>query len=72
MNEDTRKFLAEMEARLMARINNQFERLLNEVTALRADFQHTKGFLLEDAIVMGRRALNIEDRLTQLEKKNPD
>lgn len=58
--------------RFMAQINDRFERILDEITALRNDFQNTKGFLLEDAIVLGRRTLIIEERLTRLEKKLPD
>jgi hypothetical protein len=39
---------------------------------LRAGFQNTKSFLLEDAIVLGRRSLSIEERLARLERKLPN
>jgi type II secretory pathway predicted ATPase ExeA len=65
MDEETKAYLDAM----MAQINNQFERVLDQMATLQTDFQNTKGFLLEDAIVLGRRALTIERRLTDLEKK---
>jgi hypothetical protein len=67
MDEETKQAFAEM----MVHMNDGFERVLNEIGTLKTDFQNTKGFLLEDAIVMGRRTLSIEDRLTQLERKQP-
>jgi hypothetical protein len=56
------------EDRLVGRINNQHERLLEAIKALSKDFQNTKGFLIEDAIVLGRRTTNVEDRLDKLDK----
>jgi hypothetical protein len=35
------------------------------------DLRKTKAFLLEDAIVLGRRVASIEDRLDKLERKRP-
>jgi hypothetical protein len=67
MDDETKAAFTEM----MARMNDGFERVLNEINTLKADFQNTKGFLLEDAIIMGRRSLSIEDRLAQLERKQP-
>ncbi len=56
---------------MMARINNQSERILDEIGTLKSDFQNTKGFLLEDAIVLGRRTITLEERLSRLERKSP-
>jgi hypothetical protein len=38
------------------------------VTALQNDFANTKGFLIGDALVMGRRMRSVEDRLDDLER----
>ena len=67
MDEETKACLDDMKARM----DEGFERMLDVITTLRADFQNTKGFLLEDAIVMGRRISSIEDRLSRLERKQP-
>ena len=61
--------LMAMEGRLVARMNDQHEQLLDRLTALEADFLNTKGFLIEDAIVSGRRNAQMEARLTRLERK---
>ena len=53
---------------LVARMNDQFERVLDAVTTLQADFLNTKAFLIEDALVTSRRVMSIEDRLTALER----
>ena len=53
----------------MARMNDQHEQLLDRLTALESDFLNTKGFLIEDAIVSGRRNAQMEARLTRLERK---
>ena len=65
------KLEAEQE-RLRELANVKLERILDEIGTLRTDFQNTKGFLLEDAIVLGRRTLTIEERLSRLERKLPD
>nr|WP_294550939.1 hypothetical protein [uncultured Rhodopila sp.] len=65
MDDETKAAFAEM----MARMNDGFERVLNEISTLKTDFQNTKGFLLEDSIVTSRRTLTIEDRLSALERK---
>jgi len=68
MDEETKTYLDKMTGQM----NNGFERLLDHMSTLRADFQNTKSFLLEDAIVLGRRSLTIEERLATLERKLPD
>jgi hypothetical protein len=68
MDDETRAFLEAMEARLMARMNNQHERLINVITSLQNDFSNTKGFLIGDALVLGRRVRTVEDRLDDLER----
>ena len=68
MDDETKAFLEAMEARLMARMNNQHERLINVITSLQNDFSNTKGFLIGDALVLGRRVRTVEDRLDDLER----
>ena len=63
MDEDLQKYLDGM----MAQINDKFERMLDEMSTLRSDFQNSKAFLLEDAIITGRRSLSVEQRLSKLE-----
>jgi hypothetical protein len=65
---------AHMNARfdaLMTRMNDQFERVIDTMGSLSTDLRNTKAFLLEDAIVLGRRVASIEDRLDKLERKRP-
>jgi hypothetical protein len=54
---------------LTALMNNQHERLLDRLNSLARDFQTTKGFLIEDALTLGRRISNVENRLDDLDKK---
>jgi hypothetical protein len=51
MDDETR---AAFEA-LMTRMNDQHERLIDAMASLRRDFQNTKGFLIEDSLVLGQR-----------------
>jgi hypothetical protein len=65
MDEETRAaFVA-----LMTLMNDQHERLIDTMTSLRRDFQNTKGFLIEDSLVLGQRTTNVENRLDRLERK---
>lgn len=59
MDEDTRAAFADLR-KLM---NDQHERLLNQMHSLNRDFLNTKGFLIDDALTLGRRITGIEDRL---------
>ncbi len=68
MDEELRAYLVAMEGRLVGRMNDQHERLLEGITALRNDYQSTKTFLVEDALVNGRRLRSFEDRLERVEK----
>jgi hypothetical protein len=71
MDDETKAAFAAIDARfdaLMARMNNQHERLINIITSLHTDFANTKGFLIGDALVLGRRVRTIEDRLDDLER----
>jgi len=68
MDEELRKYLEAMEGRLTARMNDQHESVLNRLTSLEGDFQNTKGFLVEDAIISGRRWMDHETRLGRLER----
>ena len=69
MDDETKALLLAIEARLVARMNDQHERLIDAMTSLRSDFDNTKGFLIGDALVLGRRLRGIEDRLDDLEKR---
>ena len=69
MDEETRALLLAIEGRLLARMNDQHERLIDTMTLLRRDFQNTKGFLIEDSLVLGQRTTNVENRLDGLERK---
>jgi hypothetical protein len=70
MDEETRALLLAIEGRLLARMNDQHERLIDTMTLLRRDFQNTKGFLIEDSLVLGQRTTNVENRLDRLEKRD--
>jgi hypothetical protein len=54
--------------RLVGRINDVGEHLLDKMTALERNFQRTKEFLLEDSIAAGRRLLDMDQRVTRLER----
>ena len=69
MDPELLRYLEGMEGRLVARMNDQHEQLLDRLTALESDFLNTKGFLIEDAIVSSRRNAQMEARLTRLERK---
>ena len=78
MDEELRAYLEAMEGRLMSKIdaltgqmNNQHERLINDIGSLRMDFTNTKDFLLRDAAVRSRQRLDLEARVGGLERK-PD
>lgn len=68
MDDDTRKAFAD----LMALMNNQHERLIERINSLARDFENTKGFLIGDALVIGRRVSGVEKRLDDLEGKAND
>jgi hypothetical protein len=70
MDEELRGYLEAMEARLMARLNNSEERILNRLATMEADASNTKGFLLNDAAIYTRRWLDLEARITKLEDKS--
>jgi hypothetical protein len=53
--------------RFMARINDKLEQILNRLVSVESDFQNTKGFLIGDAALSGRRWLDLEARVTRLE-----
>ena len=63
MDEETRRTLDEMRQQ----INDGIERILNRLGSLETDFTNTKGFLINDALVTGRRWLDLEARVTALE-----
>ena len=64
MDEELRAYLDAMRSEF----NDAQERLLNRITGLEQDFQNTKGFLIGDALVSGRRWLDLDERVTRLER----
>jgi len=68
MDEDLKAYLEAMERRIMAKINDGHERIVNRLSALERDFTNTKGFLVEDPIVSSRRWLDMDDRMTKIER----
>ena len=73
MDEETRAQFAAV----IARMNDGFERILvrlgavdERLSALVSGFQKTKGFLIEDALVLGRRWSALERRVRRIEEGN--
>jgi hypothetical protein len=60
-----------IEGRLMERFNNSEERILNRLATMEGDALNTKGFLLNDAVVSGRRWFDLEARVTKPEDDKP-
>lgn len=65
MDEELRAYLDEMRINF----NNAQERLLNRLSALEQDFQNTKSFLISDALVSGRRWLDLDERTSRDPRK---
>ena len=63
MDDELRAYLDAMRSEF----NDAQERLLNRLASLEQDFQNTKGFLVGDAIVSGRRWLDLDARVNRLE-----
>ena len=64
MDDELRAYLDAMRSEF----NDAQERLLNRLASLEQDFQNTKGFLVGDAIVSGRRWLDLDERVNRLER----
>jgi hypothetical protein len=64
MDEELRAYLDAMRKE----INDNQERLLNRIAALEQDFQNTKGFLIGDALIAGRRWLDGDEPVIRLER----
>ena len=64
MDEELRAYLDAMRKEF----NDAQERVLNRLAALEQDFQNTKGFLIGDALVTGRRWLDLDERVARLER----
>jgi len=64
LDEELRDYLDAM----LVKINDGQERLLNRMASLEQDFINTKGFLVGDAIVSGRRWLDLDERVGRLER----
>jgi hypothetical protein len=62
MDEETKKYLDAM----MVQINNQFERILDNLSTIRADTDNTKGHVpygLQENLTLSQRISRIEDEL---------
>ncbi len=64
MDDELRAYLDAMRSEF----NDAQERLLNRMASLEQHFQNTKGFLVGDAIVSGRRWLDLDERANRLER----
>ncbi len=69
MDDELKHYLDAMQARLMQQINNGHERILDRLSALEKDFMNTKDFLIGDSLVASRRWLDLEARVSKLERK---
>lgn len=69
MDEELKAYLDSLKADLIGRINEGNERILNRLTTLEQDFQNTKDFLVRDALGTGRRWLDLDERVSRLERK---
>jgi hypothetical protein len=58
-----------LETRLMQKTNNGHERILDRLTTLEKDFLNTRDFLVSDSLVASRRWLDLEARVSKLERK---
>ena len=65
MDDELKRYLDAM----MQQINNGHERILNRLSALEKDFMNTKDFLVGDSLVASRRWLDLEARVSKLERK---
>ena len=64
MDEELKAYLDAMRRE----INDAQERVLNKLTTLEADFANTKDFLLRDALAAGRRWLDLDERVSRIER----
>lgn len=69
MDEELKRYLDEMQARLMQQMNDGHELILNRLSSLEKDFANTKDFLVGDALVASRRWLDLEARVSKLERR---
>jgi hypothetical protein len=69
MDDELKRYLDAMQARIMQQINDVQERILNRLTTLEKDFLNTRDFLVSDSLVASRRWLDLEARVSKLERK---
>lgn len=69
MDEELKQYLDEMQARLMQQINDGNELVINRLSSLEKDFANPKDFLVGDAPVASRRWLDLEARVSKLERR---
>jgi hypothetical protein len=71
MDEELKTYLVAMEARLMTSINDNVERVLDQMTAVRSDVHSIGGHLLnamEESLTLSRRVTKLEDDMRQLRR----
>ena len=51
--------------------NDAQEKILNRLNGLEGDFQNIKGFLINDAAVSSKRWFELEQRVSDLERRLP-
>lgn len=64
MDEELKAYLAAMRQDF----NDNMERILNRLGSIERDFTNTKDFLIGDTLVSSRRWLDLESRVSKLEK----
>ncbi|HME26393.1 MAG TPA: hypothetical protein VKI44_34560 [Acetobacteraceae bacterium] len=69
MDDELKRYLDTMQTRLMQQINDGHERILDRFSTLEKDFMNTKDFIVGDSLVASRRWLDLEARVSKLERK---
>ena len=69
MDDELKRYLDAMQTRLMEQFNDGHERILDRLSTLENDFMNTKDFLVGDSLVASRRWLDLEARVSKLERK---
>ena len=69
MDDELKRYLDTMQTRLMQQINDGHERILDRFSTLEKDFMNTKDFIVGDSLVASRRWLDLEGRVSKLERK---
>ena len=68
MDDELKRYLDTMQTRLMQQINDGHESILDRFSTLEKDFMNTKDFIVGDSLVASRRWLDLEARVSKLER----